>query len=123
MTVYTQRALHVRECHSCTKIQPSSDSSLAPLSLHSLATTVTCYKSISALLHFLVCDLGVQFGEPVLILLEVVECTIVSFSVPMLWAEYVGTLAGHLDYSYFLGTEPTFVQVCLKKYCSLKICL
>ena len=102
-------------------IQPSSDSSLS-LHQHSLATTVTCYKSWSALLHFLVCDLRVQFGEPVLVLLEIVEWTIVGFGVPMLWAEYEGALTGHLNYSYFLGTEPTFVQVRLKNYSWLELC-
>lgn len=77
-------------------IQPSSDSSLS-LHQHSLATTVTCYKSWSTFLHFLVCDLRVQLGEPVLVLLEVIECAIMGLGVPMLWTEYVGALAGHLD--------------------------
>ena len=95
MTVNTQRALHVRECHSCT-IQPSCFCHVLSAQ-HSLATTVTCYKSWSTLLHFLVCDLRVQLGEPVLVLLEVIECAIVGLGVPMLWTEYVGALAGHLD--------------------------
>ena len=68
------------------------------------------------------CDLRVQFGEPVLVLLEVVELTIVGLGVPMLWTEYVGALTGHLNYSYFLGAEPTFVQVRLKNYKWLEIC-
>ena len=38
-----------------------------------------------------------------------------GLSVPMLRAEDVRALAGHLDDSYFLGALPTFVQVSLKK--------
>ena len=68
------------------------------------------------------CDLRVHFGEPVLVLLEVVECAIVGLGVPMLWTEYVGALTRHLNYSYFLGTEPALVQVSLKNYRWLESC-
>ena len=60
-------------------------------------------------------DLWVHLLEPCLVLLEVIECAIMGLSVPMLRAEDVRALAGHLDDSYFLGALPTFVQVSLKK--------
>ena len=56
-------------------------------------------------------DQGVQLGEPLLILLEVVELAVVGLSMPMLGAENVRALAGHLEESNLLRALPALVQV------------
>ena len=56
-------------------------------------------------------DLGVELGEPLPVLLEVVKGAVVRLCVPVLRAVDVGALAGDLDEADLLAAQPALVQV------------
>ena len=73
------------------------------------------------LLHLLVNDLGVQLGETLALLRQVVKRAVVALSVTMLGAVDEGALAGHLHEANLLVALPTLVLVSLIKQTQTQI--
>jgi hypothetical protein len=58
-----------------------------------------------------VSDVGVQLGQPLLVLLEVVEGAVMRLCMLMLHTEDIRAFAWHFDQSYLLRAQPALIRV------------